>query len=57
MSYPVPAIYFSGGLTKIFANRLVVKTRKRKMGVVTTSIDTVRMHPYNGAVTLVQVNW
>ena len=43
--------------TKIFANRLVVTTRKRKMGVVTESIDTVRMHPYNGAVTTVQINW
>jgi hypothetical protein len=56
ISYPVVPVktWLSD---KIFANRLVVTIRKRKMGVVTTSIDTVRMHPYNGAITTVQINW
>jgi hypothetical protein len=57
LNYPMTSLYIGPVSAKLFANRLIVKTRKRKMGVVTTSIDTVRMHPYNGAVTIVQVNW
>jgi hypothetical protein len=51
------SLYIGPVSAKLFANRLVVRTRKRKMGVVTESIDTVRMHPYNGAITTVQINW
>lgn len=54
-NYPITSTTYSQK-TKIFANRLVVTTRKRKMGVVSTSVDTVRAYPSNG-VTIVKLNW
>lgn len=53
--YPITSTSYSQN-TKIFANRLVVTTRKRKMGVVNITIDTVRAYPSNG-VTIVKLNW
>jgi 5-hydroxyisourate hydrolase-like protein (transthyretin family) len=55
VSYPMTAVYTSSS-TKIFANRLVVTTRKRKLGILTTTVDTVRAYPSNG-VTIVDINW
>lgn len=37
------------------AGRLLVKTRKRKMGIVTTNTDTVKAYP--NKTTIVEVNW
>jgi len=41
---------------KMFACRLAVTTRRRKMGIVSTSVDTVRMYPNKG-VTVVRLVW
>ena len=55
LNYPVASVYTSPAI-KIFANRLVVTTRKRKMGIGSTTVDTVRAYPSNG-VTIVDINW
>jgi hypothetical protein len=55
LNYPVASVYTSPAI-KIFANRLVVTTRKRKMGIGSTTVDTVRAYPSNG-VTIVTINW
>ena len=52
--YPFPNLSYSQ-VVKIFANRLIVKTRKRKMGIVTTSIDTVKAYP--NKTTIIEINW
>jgi hypothetical protein len=52
--HPFPSLSVSQPI-KIFANRLVVKTRKRKMGVVTASVDTVKAYP--NETTIIDVNW
>ena len=54
-NYPITTTTYSQKTT-IFANRLVVTTRKRKMGVASTTVDTVRAYPSNG-VTIVKLNW
>jgi hypothetical protein len=55
LDYPIIATSYSR-ITKLFANRLTVKTRKRKMGVVTTTVDTVRAYPGRGTV-IIKLNW
>jgi hypothetical protein len=52
--YPFPNISTSSPV-KIFANKLILKTRKRKMGIVTTSIDTIKAYP--NKTTIIEVNW
>lgn len=54
-NYPIINTTYSQS-TRIFANRLVVTTRKRKMGIISTTVDTVRAYPSNG-VTIVRLNW
>ncbi len=52
--YPFPSVSVTSPV-KIYANRLIVSIRKRKMGVVTTSLDTIKAYP--NQTTVVQVNW
>jgi hypothetical protein len=39
----------------LFANRLIIKIRKRKMGTLTTSVDTFRAYPNQN--NIIQINW
>ena len=52
--FPFPTPSITQPVT-IFANRLTVKIRKRKMGIVTSSIDTVKAYPNQNNV--IQINW
>jgi hypothetical protein len=55
INYPITSTYY-GPIRKIFANRLVVTTHKRKMGIATITVDTVRAYPSNG-LTIIRLNW
>jgi hypothetical protein len=52
--FPLPNPLLTQPVT-IFANKLIVKIRKRKMGIVTTTIDTIKAYP--NKTTTIQVNW
>lgn len=52
--YPFPAIILSDPVKTIGGKKLVF-IRKHKMGVITTSVDTIKVYP--NQTTIVQVNW
>lgn len=52
--YPYQSLLLYSNL-KTDVSRLVVEQRKRKMGIVTTTIDTVKVYP--NQTTTIQINW
>lgn len=50
-----PMVIITPTTDKIYGSRLIVNTRKRKMGTVTTQVDTVKAYP--NQTTIIQVNW
>jgi hypothetical protein len=52
--YPFPPTFISGSI-QTYGSKHLVQIRKRKLGVVTTSLDTIKVYPYQTAT--VVVNW
>ncbi len=53
-NYPYPS-YFSSDLIKSFAGKHVLKIYKKKMGVVTQTVDTIKIYPYETKT--IEINW
>ena len=52
--YPFNSICLTSA-QKTYAGKNVMYTRKRKMGIVTTSVDTIKIYPYETKI--IDVNW
>ncbi|MEO6302853.1 MAG: hypothetical protein ABIP51_06750 [Bacteroidia bacterium] len=52
--FPFPAILYVNSI-KTQGGKKIVNIRKRKMGIVTTTIDTVKVYP--NQTTIVPINW
>lgn len=53
--FPYPSIVISNSPVKSNAGKHVLKIYKKKMGVVTQTIDTVKIYPYETKV--IEINW